>query len=68
MRKDKLAIKEARDKGVKVIAICDTNVDPTLADYPIPASDDATSSVKYILDKIKEAILKAKTKGKAKVK
>jgi len=68
MRKDKLAIKEAKDKGVKVIAICDTNVDPTLADYPIPASDDATSSVKYILDKIKEAILKAKTKGKAKVK
>jgi len=68
MRKDKLAIKEARDKGVKVIAICDTNVDPTLADYPIPASDDATSSVKYILDKIKEAILKAKAKAKAKAK
>ncbi|MBA7681943.1 30S ribosomal protein S2 [subsurface metagenome] len=66
MRKDKLAVKEARDKGVKVIAICDTNVDPTLADYPIPASDDATSSVKYILDKLKEAILKAKAKAKVK--
>ena len=61
MIKDRLAVKEAREKGVKVIGICDTNVDPTLADYPIPASDDAVSSVKYILDKIKEAILKAKS-------
>ncbi len=62
MIKDRLAVKEAREKGVKVIGICDTNVDPTLADYPIPASDDAISSVKYILDKVKEAILKAKPK------
>lgn len=60
--KDRLAVKEAREKGIKVIALCDTNVDPTLADYPIPASDDAISSVKYILDKVKEAILKAKPK------
>ena len=63
MVKDKLAIKEARRKGVKVIAIADTNADPTLADYPIPANDDAISSVKYILEKVKEVILKAK-KGK----
>ena len=56
MRKDELACKEARRKGVKVIGICDTNIDPTLADYPIPANDDAISSLKYILDKVKEAI------------
>ncbi len=61
MRKDELAVKEARAKGVKVIAISDTNCDPTLADYPIPANDDATSSLKYILEKVKEAILKAKS-------
>ena len=60
MRKDNLAIKEARKKGVKVIAIADTNVDPTLADYLIPANDDAFSSVKYILEKVGEVILKAK--------
>lgn len=58
MVEDELAIKEARMKGIKVIAICHTNTDPTLADYPIPASDDAVSSVKYILDKVKEVILK----------
>lgn len=60
MKKNALAVKEARRKGVKVIGICDTNVDPTLADYPIPANDDAISSVKYILEKVKEAILKAR--------
>jgi len=60
IRKDDLAIKEARKKGVKVIAIADTNVDPSLADYPIPANDDAISSVKFILEKVKEVILKNK--------
>ena len=62
MIKDKLAVKEARIKGVKIIAICDTNTDPSLVEYPIPASDDAVSSVKYILEKIKEAVLEAKPK------
>ena len=62
INKDDLAIKEARIKGIKTIAICDTNTDPTLVDYPIPANDDAVSSVKYILDKLKEAILKTKKK------
>ena len=58
MIEDELAIKEAKMKGIKTIAICHTNVDPTLVDYLIPASDDAVSSVKYILDKVKEVILK----------
>lgn len=60
MKKDYLAVKEAREFGVKVIGISDTNTDPTLADYPIPANDDAISSVKYILDKVKEAVIGAK--------
>ncbi|MDO8639325.1 MAG: 30S ribosomal protein S2 [bacterium] len=60
MRKDALTVKEARAKGVKVIGVADTNTDPTLADYPIPANDDAISSVKYILGKIKETVLGAK--------
>ena len=56
------AVKEARKKGVKVVAITDTNTDPTLVDYPIPANDDAISSVKYILEQVKEAVLKSKPK------
>jgi small subunit ribosomal protein S2 len=58
--KDRLAVKEAKIKGVPIIGICDTNVDPALADFVIPANDDAISSVKYILEKVKEAILYAK--------
>jgi len=60
MVKDKLAVKEAIEKKVKIIAISDTNADPTLADYPIPANDDAISSVKYILEKVREVILKTR--------
>lgn len=63
MRKDHGAIKEARMKSIPVISICDTNCDPTLANYPIPANDDAISSVKYILNKVKDVILKARVKS-----
>lgn len=63
MKKDSLAVKEARAKGAKVIAISDTNTDPTLADYPIPANDDAISSLKYIAEKVKEVIKNAKGKS-----
>lgn len=61
MKKDKLAAKEARRMRIKVIGISDTNIDPTLADYPIPANDDAISSIKYILEKVKEVIKKTKS-------
>ncbi len=54
MKKDKTAIEEARKKNISVIGIADTNVDPWIADYIIPANDDAISSVKYILDKIRK--------------
>jgi small subunit ribosomal protein S2 len=64
MRKDDLAVKEARRVGIPVVAIADTNVDPTLADFPIPANDDARSSVRYILEKVKEAIQKGQKEGR----
>jgi len=60
MKKDDLAVKEAKIKDIKIVGIVDTNVDPTLADYSILANDDALSSVRYILDKVKEVIKKAK--------
>ena len=63
MKANDLAVKEAKMKGIKVIGICDTNVDPSQADWPIPANDDAISSVKYILEKVKEAIKKCKVKS-----
>jgi len=63
VRKDILAVKEARVKGVKIIAMVDTNVDPNLVDYAIPANDDAITSVRYILEKVKQVILDSKSKN-----
>lgn len=63
MKQDQLAIKEAKIKGVKVAGISDTNIDPSQADFFIPANDDALDSVKYILGKVKEVILKAKSEN-----
>jgi small subunit ribosomal protein S2 len=54
--KEKLAVKEAKQKKIPIVGICDTNGDPTSVDYPIPANDDAISSLKYILEKVKEAL------------
>ena len=56
--KDKLALKEAKEMGVKIVGISDTNADISSIDFPIPANDDAISSVSYILDKIIEVIKK----------
>jgi small subunit ribosomal protein S2 len=55
-----LALKEARDKKIKTIAIVDTDSNPTLVDFPIPASDDSVSSLRYILEKVKIAWQKGK--------
>jgi len=60
LKKDLTCVREAKIKGIKIIGIVDTNIDPTLADYLIPANDDAISSVRYILDKVQETIVAAK--------
>ena len=57
---DKNAIKEAKTLHIPVIAICDTNVDPTNIDIVIPANDDSTKAEKLILDYFVEAIKSAK--------
>ncbi|MDO8486182.1 MAG: 30S ribosomal protein S2 [Candidatus Staskawiczbacteria bacterium] len=61
LKKDIICAREAKIKGIFIVAITDTNVDPTIADYPIPANDDAMSSVKYILDKVSETVKNAKS-------
>jgi len=63
--KDITCAREAKRKGIKLIALCDTNINPDLADFPIPANDDAISSVKYILNKVKEVIENAKIKNQS---
>jgi small subunit ribosomal protein S2 len=56
------ALREARKLGLKTVAIVDTNVDPTLVDYPIPANDDAIKTIQLIADYVKQAIEAGKAK------
>lgn len=62
--KDITCANEAKKKGIKIIAIVDTNINPDIVDYPIPANDDAISSVRYMLEKVKDAIINSKTPTK----
>lgn len=49
-------IREAQKKNIPIVALADTDCDPTIIDYPIPANDESISSIKYILTKIQEAL------------
>jgi small subunit ribosomal protein S2 len=60
--KDALAIKEAQDLNIPVIALADTNVNPELVNYVIPANDDAISSIQYIYGLVAQVIVDAKAK------
>lgn len=51
------AIKEAKKIGIPVIAVADTNADPTLIDFTIPGNDDAIKGAQLILKYVTEAIL-----------
>jgi small subunit ribosomal protein S2 len=53
--KESIAVAEARKLGIPVIAIADTNADPDLIDYPIPANDDAIRTVRIITHQIAQA-------------
>lgn len=55
--KEHLAIKEAKKLGIPIIAILDTNSDPTDIDYPIPGNDDASRSLQFYCQKIADVIL-----------
>lgn len=57
---DKNAIKEAKALNIPVIALCDTNVDPSDIDFVIPSNDDSIKATKLILDYFVEAIKEAK--------
>jgi small subunit ribosomal protein S2 len=59
---DAIAIREANKLGVPVVAMVDTNADPTVAKYPIPSNDDAAKTINLILDYVQTAIEAGKKK------
>jgi small subunit ribosomal protein S2 len=62
LRKEQLAIREARRLGLPVVALVDTNCDPDDADYVIPGNDDAIRSCSLIVRVIANAIEAGKSK------
>ena len=63
--KEHIAIAEARKLNIPTFAIVDTNSDPALVDFPIPANDDAFKSIDKIIEIIVESISGALTERKA---
>ena len=63
-KKEQIAVKEAKKLNIPVFAIVDTNSDPTIIDFPIPANDDAAKSISIISRTIADAVIKAKQKVK----
>jgi small subunit ribosomal protein S2 len=62
LRKEQLAVREARRLGLPIIALVDTNCDPDDADYVIPGNDDAIRSCELIVRVIADAIAAGATK------
>lgn len=68
VRKEASALREAARMGVPVVALVDTNNDPSMVDYVIPGNDDAPRAIKVIVDYLANAVAKgAETAKEAKV-
>ncbi len=60
-KREAIAVSEARRLGIVTIAMVDTNCDPDLIDYVIPANDDAIRSIRLITSRLADAILAGRT-------
>lgn len=63
-KENDLAVKEAKKMKIPVVGIVDTNTDPDPIDYPIPANDDALSSLRYIVGLVAKALKETKREPK----
>jgi small subunit ribosomal protein S2 len=63
LKKEALAVREARRLGIPVVALVDTNCDPDEADYIIPGNDDAIRSCSLVVHALAEAISEGKQKA-----
>ena len=59
-RKERIAVAEARNLGIPIVGIVDTNCDPDEIDHVIPANDDAIRAVKLLTSKMADAILEGR--------
>jgi small subunit ribosomal protein S2 len=63
VKKEAIAVKEARRLNIPVFAIVDTNCDPEEVDYVIPANDDAIKSIQVVMKAIGEAVLEGRERS-----
>ena len=56
IRREQIAVKEAKRLGITVFALTDTNSDPNQVDYPIPGNDDSSRSIELIIKALADAI------------
>ncbi|WP_126172327.1 30S ribosomal protein S2 [Altericroceibacterium xinjiangense] len=61
--KEELAIKEANILGIPVVAVLDTNVDPSGIAFPIPGNDDASRAVRLYCDAVAQAATQGRNEG-----
>lgn len=59
---DANAVREARKLNVPIVALVDTNADPTLATYPVPSNDDAIKTIQLMADYFQQAVEQGKAK------
>ena len=59
-KEDHNAVSEARKLGIPVFGLADTNCDPALVDYAVPANDDAIKSIKVMMSLLADAIVESK--------
>lgn len=55
--RESIAVAEARRLSIPIVAVVDTNADPALVDFPIPANDDSIRSIRIILQQLVDAIV-----------
>jgi small subunit ribosomal protein S2 len=67
INKEDIALAEARKLGIPIVALVDTNVDPTKVDFPIPSNDDATRTIALFTNAIADAILEGQERAKTRV-
>lgn len=58
VRKEQSVLREASVMGIPVVALVDTNSDPSMVDYVIPANDDSPRAIKLVLDYLKKSVEK----------
>jgi len=63
IKKEEISVKEAKRLNIPVFAIVDTNCDPTIVDYPIPANDDAIKSIQVFTKAVADAVIEGTERG-----